>query len=29
MIRLNGVEIEKEKVHGVVDWLVSKRMKYV
>ena len=29
MIRLDGVEIEKEKVQGVVDWLVPKRMKYV
>ena len=29
MIRLDGVEIEKEKVQEVVDWLVLKRMKYV
>ena len=29
MIRLDGIEIEKEKVQGVVDWLVLKRMKYV
>jgi len=29
MIRLDGVKIEKEKVQGVVDWLVPKTMKYV
>ena len=29
VIRLDGVEIEKEKVQGVVNWLVPKRIKYV